>query len=61
MTYVPTTEEVRFDATFYDGMGGPITVEGFNMWLASIWNEAFEQGMAKEGAGGGDIEQCPYI
>lgn len=35
-------------------------VAEFYEWLASIWAEAFEQGMAKEGAGGGDIDPCPY-
>lgn len=60
MTYVPSTDEVRFDVTFYDGMGGPITVEGFNLWLAGIWDEAYTSGKAVAG-GGGDEERNPYL
>lgn len=51
MTYIPFTEEVRFDASFYDGMGGPITPEGFNLWLLGVIRDAFEQGIAYEGTG----------
>lgn len=38
-----------------------VAVVEFNDWLSSIWDEAFERGMAKEGAGGGEIEPCPYL
>lgn len=52
MTYIPTTKEVRFDATFYDGMGGPITPEGFDLWLSAVIEDAHLQGQAYEGCGG---------
>lgn len=56
--YRINTETVR---DVFVGTGGDESYRVFNEWLSSIWSEAFEQGMAKEGAGGGDIEPCPYI